>query len=331
MAKENTSTPTRDILDKCKLDLCKEKVALKSSTGAKAIDFNAQKDIVQRYKICCLVKAEETNKLYRHVDYQVAVKSVKESKLIQDKVKGLGEMYKTLDKDFKDLIKKIQDTKKKMEDAVEAAEKLDRCIDEEERCNPGLFNVLGDVVIETSGLGAPTDPQTNGEIDIWTFINDRVKAKTDHCYDKLLDAYDASINIAGIMTFINVDSLKPGADKVAELVGGFKKDIDENTKSSAAAMDSASKEMVKTMEEMTAIRFEKCAAVTQTKGVSDTYDWLCEPECPENGDEILKGICGELQKNCLTEGTGSIEECGEEGQRSSKQGQKGRKSKWELE
>ncbi len=326
MAKENTSTPTKDILDKCKLDLCKEKVALNSAKDAKVIDFNAQKDIVQRYKICCLVKAEETNKLYRHVDYQVAIRSVKESKLIQEKVKGMGDMYTALDKNFKDLVKKIQDTKKKMEDAVEAAEKLDRCIDEEERCNPGLFQVLGEVKVETSGPS--TDPPGNGETDIWTFINDKVKSKTDDCYDKLLDAYDASIEVAGIMTFINIDSLKPGADKVAELVAGFRKDIEENTKSSAGAMDTATKELAKSMEEMVAIRFEKCAAVTQAQGVANTYSWLCDPECPEDGDETLRDICEQLKAGCDTGTAGGEDECEEE-EPTQRRRKRRRKSEWE--
>ena len=163
MANDNGNTPTEDIIEKCKVDLCKEKMSTKSEMDAKCTDYDTKKDIEQRYEICCLMKAEETNKFYRRINYCVGIKSAKEATLIQDKIKAMGDLYGEINKQFKDLVGKIHDTKKKMETTVEAAEKLDRCIDEEERCNPGLYQALQD--------GVP---------DIWNIINTEIKHENRH-------------------------------------------------------------------------------------------------------------------------------------------------------
>ena len=57
--------------------------------------------------------------------------------------------------------------------------------------------------------------------------------KTDTCYDKLTSTVDGAIEVAGIMTFINLDSLTPNGDKLAELIGGFQGNVEDNIKSSA--------------------------------------------------------------------------------------------------
>ena len=270
-SKDKTS-PTADILQKCKKDLCVEKVAAGSERAASETKVNSGKGDEQ-YKICCVVKADETNTFYRNFKFCIGTSTSKDAEQIQGKVKELIDKDKALKKKFKDLVKLIKETKTKMEGVLEVACRLDRCKEEEQRCNLDLYKALED--------GIP---------NLWDRL-EHIKDHAETCYGKITLAFDAAIDIAGILTFSDVDSLEDLGKKLNELLVELNKDCEENLKSSAAEEAKANDELNKVLQELSISRFEHCVATAKESGLCDVFDFICDPECDEKDPGRIREIC----------------------------------------
>ncbi len=265
-----TTSPTQETIDNCKKVLCLEKVANQSITDAKCIDYERGKKDKQ-YKICCLVKAKETNCEYWNLDFHVGVGAIKEASLIDDMIKGLEEKNTTLLNLYKETVKSIKDVKTKLDAACDEACKLERCIEEEKTCNKDLYNSLN-------------------KIDgIWETVNG-IKDHADRCCKSIGETFNKSVDIAGIITFTNISSLSAFGKNLKDLMAEFRSDIDKNVTSSKTEVEKSQKELTESINSLTVTKYEKCDAISDTVAACHILDFVCNPDC-ENCERDLECLC----------------------------------------
>lgn len=277
MANKNDgdNTPTQEAKKKYKYELCKEKVACSSEKTSRQQDFTKVKEDEQ-YRICELIKAEETQKIYQNIDYTVGVGALKEAELVKNTLKEVEEQNKTLVKNLQDAVKQIKDTKNKMATALEVVCKLDRCIEEEERCNIDIYNELN----ELEGF--------------WDEL-DAVKNATNSAYQKANAAFDAVVDISGIQTFANLEGLKEYNDDMATAIGNFKGDLQVNLESSAGLMKTVSENFTLVLQELSLARYEESKTISTCEGKDKTYDFLgstCDP--PVEAIQRIREACAKV-------------------------------------
>lgn len=285
-----SKTPTEDTIDKCKLELCEEKVAANSYKDAKCTDVESKQE-EKKYKICCLTKAQEAHHQYLNIDFCVATSAIEESKLIKDGIKNLVSKNGELEKMLKATTKAIKEVKTKLAEALDAACKFERCIEEEERCNPEILNALA------QGIPAFSDRVMN------------IKENASSCYDKIAKGFDSAVNISGIQTFSNIGSFTPFGDTLCTMMDKYRANLDDNIKFNESQVKEAQTGLTDCIKQMTESKNEKCLAISSLSAAQEIYEYICNPGCEEDSYDKIKCICGE--KPSMPPGTG-FNECEEE-------------------
>ena len=269
---EEEKSPTNDFIEKCKKELCDEKVAAASESEACKKEEEAL-DQDRQYKICCLVNSQEANTFYQNFKFCIGQPGSKTTEKSVDKIKDLIEKEKNLNSQYKDLTKMIKEARDKMKAAVECACGLERCFDEEERCNPDILKALEDGI----------DGFRNRILEC--------KSETENCYEKLNKAFDSAIDISGILTFSDVDSLESPGNNLKEKIAELTKDYDE-------AIKTTSENVTKNIDSLTEcldLLFEKhvncCFTAAKKDALRAVYDFICDPECMDKEPARIQEIC----------------------------------------
>ncbi len=293
------SSPTVEILKECKLEICRDKVTAKSEFNATCTDYwSVQEDL--QYKICCLVKAQSTHTFYSNFKYCLGQKANKETELVNTKIGDLVAKEAELQSCFKDLMKMIKETKDNMSKVEEVACRIQNCKEEDERCNPDLVEKLIN--------GIPN--LFTGKGDEPSIMDVCVTAIKDS-NQKIKDAFNAGVDISGILTFSDIDSLESIGQSLASLLGDLKKDCDENIAYSSGMIDSSNQELLDVINNVSEAEFEKCTINSKVQAQSAVYDFLCDPVCDKDPSRIQE-ICQKFIED-LPPGGGE-EECEETGE-----------------
>jgi len=273
---KDRANPTQDTIDQCKVEICREKVAARSTKEAKCTDLRC-KNKERQYKVCSLVKAQETYTLYTNLDLCIAIEGIKSSTLVKGKIDALITKDVELNKAYKDLAKSIKEIKNKYTEALEVACKMERCIEEEERCHPDLLAKL------------------RRKINDFDQRICAIPKKAEKCYDKINTAFDSAIDIAGILTFSNIESLTEFCKNLADWMAKLRKDVDNNREAAATKIAEAIKALQEIIESKITTKFEKCLAITQHVALKRTYKFLCHPDCPDHCEKELDDICQKIK------------------------------------
>ncbi len=297
MSNKEEVNPTQNTIVRCKVDICEEKVATRSIKEAKCIDLDCKKKEKQ-YRICDVVKAQKTFTLYTNLDLCLAIESIKSAELIKTKIENLVKKDEEVNKKYKDLAKSIKEIKNKYTEALELACKMERCIEEEERCHPDLLAKL------------------RRKIENFDERLRKIPKKAEECYEKINVAFDSAIDVAGILTFNNIDSLTEFAKTLEDNMAKLRKDIDSNKESASTKLKDALKKLKEIIEAKTTTKFEKCAAITLYESLEKTYNFLCDPDCPDDCTNELEDICKKIR--CQVPTHIPVDECKEESKDSSR-------------
>ncbi len=269
---EEEKSPTNDFIDKCKKELCHEKVAAQSKEDACCTDVNSQ-DQDNQYKICCLVTTQKTNQFYQNFKFCIGQPGARTGENTEAKIEELIKKEEDLKTKFKDLTKMIKSSRDKMKAAVECACGLERCFDEEERCNPDILKALEDGIpgFKSQVLECSTE--------------------TEKCYEKLNTAFDSAIDISGILTFSDVDSLQaPAKGLVAKM-----KALTEDYESVIGTTTDRLKEDIRNLTECIDTRQDKsfacCFTTVELNALTMLYNFICDPECADKDPARIQEIC----------------------------------------
>jgi hypothetical protein len=274
-------TPTQEAIEKCKAMLCDEIIAYKAKNEACKIKWESKKEAKQ-YKICCLVKAQDTYELYTKLDYCVATTAQRDTQLIDERVKKYCAKDDELAKLLKEAVKCIKEVKEKLGAVSDEVCKLPRCKEEEKRCNPDLLKAL------EKGLG-------EGKLEA---VCDEIKNRSKECYELAVMAFDGGIDVIGIQSFTDLTSLKQLSLDLGISVGAFKKNVDDNIKTASDEIVKNRSELNAILQDLELMRFEKCDAHVEFKGVKGTREFVCNPDCSDchENRRRLEDLCDKVRK-----------------------------------
>lgn len=272
----NGLTPTQEILSKYQETLGKNVEEYKSMRDGKAKERLTQ-DKIEQYKICLYVKARETNTTYTNLKFFVSEGANNEANEIQTVVTALKSKNNDLKTKIEQAASALKSIKKAMNEAVESACRLDRSKEEEKRCNIDIYNALQD--------GVP---------EIWSKIAE-IKTATDENFKKISDAFDGLVDIAGIQTFPDFDSMDNHCTELKNKTASLKTDVEGNITSSAGKMSGAATALTETQKNITKIKFEKSAIVSTLKGKEDMKTFVDTPNCPADPLSAIEEACKQIQ------------------------------------
>ena len=168
-----------------------------------------------------------------------------------------------------------------MGEAADCACRLERSIEEEKRCKPDIYHALED--------GVP---------NIWDRIRDIKERTSDDCFEKITEAFDGAVDVAGIQTFANIDSLSTYCATVQEKINALKMDVDANIGSSSGNMSSASTLLVSSQHELSKIKFDKSEIVSIKEAKKELHDHLCKDRserCPDDPLVKIREACKKIE------------------------------------
>jgi hypothetical protein len=278
MAEERKS-PTEEIIDQCIEILQVEKKSKRA--GAKALKRACDlKEDVEDYKTCCLIKSREIWDLYANLDLCYVVSSRKRTILLNEDIKAHCTKEIALEQKLKDAVKCIKEVKTRLNDVVDEACKIERCIKEEKRCKKGLHELIKEKDNE------------------WLKLLDHIEKTSIHCFNIACKAFDAGVDIVGIQTFVDLDSLKTLGTDLSVKMDTLKTDITANTKKAEEEWKKAFTELTTVKEELVSGEFAKCHSRNAKEGIEKTLDFLCNPHgCDEIKDTEIDEICRKVKEN----------------------------------
>ena len=271
-------SPTMEIINKCIEDLCDEIEGYQAEKEACEILWEADEES-KKYKICCFVKSEKALETYTNLDLCVGIGAQAQAKLIGDNVKNYSQEDSDLESSLKDAIKSIKEVKSILADASDKACKLDRCVEEEERCNPDILKTI------KKGVS-----NFNDKIE-------RVKKHPRKCYDLAVRAFDGGVDVAGIQSFTDLNSLvKIGADLITS-IDAFKGDIETNIKKSSDELLKGKIDLTTILQDLEKIIYKKCSTETDLLGTDASKDFIKDPACDDCDEHDLERLCRKVKRN----------------------------------
>ena len=244
-----------------------------SESQKTASDTNKEsKKETEKFKICCLDKAQKTHKFYRNIDNCVGLVSFKKTEIIKKNIEGSIKKNKELEKLIIESAKMLKELRGKVEDAHNAACTLDNCISKR---------------IES----LPEEGTISEIIDCLGIIN----TKTDSIHKKAQLAFEDVTKIAGIQTFSNIDSLSEFGNDLMTAMTEFKNGIDENIKDSGEKVTKSQEDLSKLLEELNQVCCERDNHSVKYDGLYGVITFICEGKC--NTNLTVEDICSSLSIN----------------------------------
>lgn len=276
--KKNGKLPTQEFIDQCIKTLEDEKKTKRAQ--GKAYDLRCDLlECVEDYKICCLVKSREVWDTYNNLDLCYTVAAYKKVVLLNEDIKKYCDKEKELEQKLKEAVKCVKETKTKLNDVVNEACKIDRCIKEEKRCKKGLHE------------------QLKGANNEWKELLESIETGSVDCFTKACEAFDVGVDVVGLQTFVDIESLKKLGEDLAGYMDAYTKDMSTNIQKAEAEWKKAREEVVQITKELMAGKFAKCDADNCKDAVEDTLEFLCDPDACDNLYPSLEELCQKVKEN----------------------------------
>lgn len=162
----------------------------------------------RQYKICAYVKGQEVLNFYNTLDFCEAISTVSASSEVTNKIKKVEAQNGDLKKQFDDVVKSIKDLRAKLYDVeMKAYEMGDAYEDPSNKDQTGLLK----------------DFLSKSDVE-------KLVEMADKTHDQSNVAFSTAVDVAGILTFANVESLKGFGDALSKKTADFKKNVDDNVK-----------------------------------------------------------------------------------------------------
>ena len=288
---------SKDILLPCKKELCSEKTIQKGV--AKAAMTTKETYIANRNnKVCYVLKADETTRLYRNIDYYVAIDANTRSETIEKSIDDLVKKSADLDKAIGEAVKSIKMIKDKSVELKAKACDLDT--QRKDSCNTQQLNILNNHFLSTNNKCVVVSPgDVTTPFQDFNAIVEYLLTKTGIVYSGADEAFKSAVSIAGIQTFSNFKSLKELSKQLTLCIKEFKKNIDDNIKSNAEDLKKAQDDLAKSVQEVSLRTLDEHKESVKYEGIAFTVDFICNPVCDNLGDidelccKVMKTFCGD--------------------------------------
>ena len=275
---EERKTPTEEIINQCLETLEDEKAAKRAEAKALRRSLELKENVID-YKICCLVKSREVWDLYVNLDLCYFVSSATVTTRLDQDINTYCTKEVELETKLKDAVKCIKEVKTKLNEVVDEACKLDRCIKEEKRCKKGLHELL------------------KGSNNEWKALLDDIETLSVDCFNEACKTFDAGVDVVGIQTFVDLDSLKEMSADLKTKLTALRTDVNTNITKAETAWKTALTELIAAKEDLVNCEFDKCSAKNKKEGIESTIDFLCDDKACNIDDNVLDEICKKVKDN----------------------------------
>jgi hypothetical protein len=213
------------------------------------------------YKLCTLAETDETWNFYHDLDNYELFDFQSSAVIIQSHIDGYVKKDDDLGTLIKDGSKLLNDLKTKLMDANNASCTMRNCLQSVlgEDCLPDQLKAVTEIARELS---------ENGQ-----------------------HAAEAMIDIAGIHTFANLNSLKTLAADLVTLVKDFKACTDGYIKQADDAIVKAQTDLTTVIKDLNEEEFQSFEETSLLNSTNSTIEFICEGECPPI--ECVEEICRE--------------------------------------
>jgi hypothetical protein len=177
----------------------------------------------RQYKICTYVEGQRVSDFYNTLDFCEAIAAVSTSGQVQEKIKKVEGQNADLKKQFDDIVKSVKDLRAKLYTVEMSAYEVGDAY--EDPSNADQVNVLRkEIKLDKAQV---------------TLLVDRA----DKTRDQANTAFSTAVDVAGTMTFSNIETLKPFGDVLSKKTADFKKNVDEAAKKSGEDGKKAQQEL----------------------------------------------------------------------------------------
>jgi len=286
---ENPCEQNKDILLPLKKDIIYEKTTQKGlAEAAKKIKqtHTANRDS----RVCNVIKADETSRLYRAIDYYVAIDANTRAETIEKNIDDLVKKSGDLEKAIGEVTKSIMLIKDKVKELKAKACDLDTQV--QDSCNSQQLAILNPHFAAKCRVSDPNGKES--QYPDFSSIIQSVSKKTGFVFENVDKASNTAVSIAGIQSFSHIKSLKEISKLLTLSIKDFKKDIDSNIKSGDDELKKAHDELAKSVKEVTLKSLDEHKESVKYEGVAFTLDFFCNPNC--EGEKDIKEICCEVMK-----------------------------------
>jgi hypothetical protein len=178
----------------------------------------------RQYKICTYVEGQRVTDFYNTLDFCEAIAAVSASGQVQEKIKKVETKNTDLKKQFDEVVKAVKELRTKLYDVEMKAYEVGDAY--EDPSNADQIKVLNDNKV---GVDKATV----------NLLMDRA----DKTHDQANTAFSTAVDVAGTMTFTNIETLKPFGETLSKKTAEFKKNVDESVKKSGDDVKKAQQEL----------------------------------------------------------------------------------------
>lgn len=283
----NPLTPDKVICDGLKV-IREEGKAADSSRIAKET-LKRSKKTIKGYKICCLKRAQESYELYNSMMTCVVIETSKKTEIIKTKVDELIVKDSEIEKLIKESSKLISELNVKMGEANTAACDMKTCVE-----NKFL----------TKLKKLPDKKRTDLDRDFEVLFY-KIMDKNKTVNDKVVNAFESVVSIAGLQTFVNTESLKENTDALTTAMETLKGCIETYIGSTKGEVTTIREELNIVVAELAQLKCDEKMEGAKVDGLNLIQTFICKAECD---DECLD-VCKEFNA-CKEEPDPDEEDCG---------------------
>ncbi len=268
----STRTPDKVICEGLKV-IKNERSAAQSSKTAKET-LKRSKKTIKRYKICCLKRAQESNELYNSIMTCVVMSNSKKTEIIKSKVDELIAKDGDIENLIKESSKLISELKAKMEEANTAACNMKTCVENK-------------FLTKLKKLSATK--RTDDDKKFEKLFND-ILAKNKKVNDKVENAFESVVSIAGLQTFVNTESLKENTDQLSEAMATLKGCIETNIGSTAEEVIAIREELNTVVAELAQLTCDEHMLGATVEGLNLVETFICTGSCDDDCIDVCKAF-----------------------------------------
>jgi hypothetical protein len=281
MANTEQTSPTKQVIEDYKNNELTPKMnAIKAELDAAQTKTDSSASNRQ-YKICAYVEGQEMLNFYNTLDFCEAISVVSASGQVGDKIKKVEAKNGELKKQFDDVVKSIKDLRAKLYEVEMKAYDMGDAF--EDPTNKDQIMALRGIVDK---------PTVEKLVDM-----------SDKTHDQANLAFSTAVDVAGILTFANVESLKGFGDALSKKTADFKKNVDENVKKAADDVKKAQQELADASKALMVNKLSGKDPSVENKGLAMTAEFL-----GDGGNAIcdclptIEQVCADLERNYNTDG-----------------------------
>ncbi len=236
------------------------------------------KKTIKGYKICCLKRAHESYELYNSMMTCVVIENYKKTEIIKTKVDELIVKDGDIEKLIKESSKLINELNLKMGEANKAACDMKNCVE-----NKFLTK------LKKLSDKKRTDADQDFEVLFY-----KIMEKNKKVNDKVVNAFESAVSIAGLQTFVNTESLKENTDQLTAAMKTLKDCIVANIGSTEGEVTAIRGELNTVVEDLAQLKCDEKMEAAKVAGLTLVEEFICDTDCD---DECLD-VCKEFNE-CL--------------------------------